>query len=154
MSKIVNKYIEVCVFKFQDDTPSYLMLRRSKDQKVYPDLWQFVSGSVDEHEIAVDAALRELQEEAGFIPKAFWVVPHVNSFYDPQDDCINVNPMFAAQVEAGSQPKLSQEHSDFAWLPFEEALKRLVWPGQRQGLRIVHEFIVRGEEAATYTRLR
>jgi len=154
MALIACKIIEVCVFKFEKDRPWYLLLHRAKDEKIYPNIWQFVSGSIEGDEKAVDAAMRELLEETGINPQAFWVVPFVNSFYDPEWDSVNLSPMFAAQAEAGTKPILSNEHFEFGWFSYEDALKKLVWPGQREGMRIVQEYIVRGNQAGTVTRLR
>lgn len=83
MATIVCRIIEVCVFRFINDRAEYLVLKRSPTEKMYPGLWQFVSGSIEDREKAVDAALRELKEETGMSPKRFWVVPHTNTFYDP-----------------------------------------------------------------------
>lgn len=151
MAIIVCRIVEVCVFRFVRDRPEYLMLKRSPDEKIYPDLWQFVSGSLDEGEKAFDAALRELKEETGLIPQRFWVVPHANMFYDPAYDAVNVSPLFAAQVDPEARPTLSSEHGVFEWLPFVEARRRLVWPGQRLGLEIIDEYILGGEEAGILT---
>jgi dATP pyrophosphohydrolase len=154
MSSIISKFVEVCIFKFERDRVSYLVLHRAKDEKVYPNIWQFVSGGFEGNEKGQEAALRELQEETGFVPKAFWVVPYVNVFYDPGYDSINMSPVFAAQVESGSEPKLSSEHDEYKWCSFDDALKTLTWPGQREALRIVHQYIVRGEDAMKCTRIK
>ena len=100
------------------------------------------------------AAFRELREETGLEPLDIWVVPYVNSFYDHRRDTVNLSPVFAAQVKLGIAPVLSGEHQRFEWLGYEDALRRLVWPGQRDGLRIVHEFIVAGREAAKHSHIR
>ena len=154
MAQIVCKIIEVCVFKFENGRPWYLLLHRAKDEKLYPNLWQCVTGSIEGDEKAVEAAYRELMEETGMTPKAFWVVPFVNSFYDPEWDAVNLSPIFAAQVELGTNPVLSAEHFEFGWFSYEDALRKLVWPGQREGLRVVHDYIVRGEAAGMVTRLQ
>ncbi|MBI1807358.1 MAG: NUDIX pyrophosphatase [Ignavibacteria bacterium] len=154
MPIITCKIIEVCIFKFEDDRPWYLLLHRAKNEKIYPDIWQFVSGSIEGDEKATDAAYRELQEETGLKPKAFWVVPFVNSFYDPGWDAVNLSPLFAAQVPPGDEPTLSHEHDECGWYLFEDAVRKLVWPGQREGIRIVHDYIVKGEKAAKLTRIR
>lgn len=154
MSSLVQKYIEVCIFQFANDRASYLLLHRSKDDEMYPNLWQFVTGSLHSNETAVNGAIRELREETGLEPHAIWVVPYVNMFYDEQRDAVNLNPLFAVQIKPGTSPVLSHEHQQFEWLTYEDARSRLVWPGQQEGLRIVHEFIVAGKDAAKQGRIR
>jgi len=153
MSTLASRIVEVCIFKFENDRAWFLLLHRSKEEKIYPDLWQFVSGSIEGEERAADAARRELEEETGLKPKAFWTVPLVTSFYDPGWDAVNLSPLFAAQVDIGDQPRLSAEHREFGWFSYEDAIRKLVWPGQREGMRIVREYIIRGEEAGRLTRL-
>jgi 8-oxo-dGTP pyrophosphatase MutT (NUDIX family) len=153
MPSVLCKIVEICVFRFKGNRPEYLLLKRSPDERIYPDLWQMVSGTISDGESGVDAARRELTEETGLAPKRFWVVPHVNAFFDPGYDAVNVSPLFAAQVSQGDEPSLSDEHCVFQWLPYEEARRRLVWPGQRRGLDVVHEFILGGEEAASRTTI-
>ncbi len=154
MSHIVCRIIEICVFRFVDDRPEYLLLHRAKDEKVYPGIWQLVSGTIEGNEGGVEAALREFKEETGLKVNRFWVVPYVNSFFDPDHDAVNLSPLFAAQVEAGIEPRLSAEHSEHRWLSYEEALKKLVWPGQRAGLKVTHDYIASGEEAARLLEMK
>lgn len=154
MSQILCRIVEVCVFKFSQDTPLYLLLHRSKDEKVYPGIWQLITGSMEDRERAYEAAFRELREETGLRPLRFWVVPSANTFYDPKEDLVNICPMFAAEVDAVSNPTLSGEHGEFGWFPFHEALALLVWPGQRGGLQVVHQYVTQGEKAARLLELR
>jgi dihydroneopterin triphosphate diphosphatase len=151
MAIIVCRIVEVCVFRFAKDRPEYLLLKRSPDEEIYPGLWQFVSGSMGDGEKAFDAALREMREETCLLPERFWVVPHVNTFYDPANDAVNVSPLFAAQVNAADEPTLSREHSASQWLSFAEARRRLVWPGQRLGLEVIERYVLGGEEAGVRT---
>lgn len=153
MSLISCRIVEVSVFKFEKDRAWFLLLHRSKDEPAYADIWQLVSGVIEGNEKAVDAALRELTEETRLKPKAFWDVPFVNSFYDHVNDVINVSPLFAAQVDVGSEPKLSSEHDDYGWFTYEDAFRKLVWPGQRFGLQMVRDYIVRGQHASQLVRL-
>lgn len=151
MPVIASRIVEVCVFRFRNTKPEYLLLKRADNETIYPSIWQLISGSIDEGEKAYTAALREMNEETGFKPLRFWVVPFVNAFYDPGYDAVNLSPFFAAQVPTDAEPTLSVEHQRHLWLPYDQARKKLVWPGQRQGLSVVHEYIISGEQAAGLT---
>ena len=68
MAEVTSRIIEVCPFRIKGDRGEYLLIRRAPDDPLYPGLWQFVSGRVEEGEKAHEAALRELREEAGDRP--------------------------------------------------------------------------------------
>lgn len=153
MPKIASNIVEVCIFSFDNKEPLYLMLRRSKTEKMYPDTWQIVTGSIENGETALQGALRELKEETGYTPQKFWIVPHVNSFYSVKTDTLNHTIMFAAQVPPKTNPVLSDEHYQFGWYPLAIAKSMCVWTGQIQALDIVHEFIVAGKQTATLSEI-
>ncbi len=142
------------MFRFRGDRGEVLLLRRAKGEALYPGIWQLVTGGVQEGETSLQAAQRELQEETGQEPVGFWVAPSTSSFYDLQQDTIVVIPLFAAQVGVDAEPVLSGEHDLHEWLEFGEAARRLVWPGQREGLAIIHSYIVSGAEAGRLIEVR
>ncbi len=149
LARIVNEIVEVCVFRMKRNRPQYLLLQRSAGEKLYPNLWQIITGTMKKKETSVRAALRELREETHLMPSHVWTVPFVNLFTDPSKDCVHLIPLFAVEVEASLEPRLSHEHRRYEWLSYPAARKRLVWPGQQQGLAVVHEFIARkGKNAA------
>lgn len=151
MAKVVSGLVEVCLFRFVGDRSEYLLLKRRAEDPLYPGIWQTITGSLTEGETAINGALRELREETGLRPARFWVVPHTSAFYDHRDDTMHVVPLFAAQVGPGEEVTLSEEHEAFGWFPFTEARRRVVWPGQKEGLGIVESYILGGEEAARLT---
>lgn len=153
MPDIVSNIIEVCIFSFDNKEPLYLMLRRSLSDRIYPDSWQIVTGSIEPGETAVQGALREMREETGYDPEKFWIVPHVNTFYSVAKDVIHHTIVFAAQVPPRTDPVLSEEHYQFGWYPIQQAKALCVWPGQAKALDIVHEYIVRGKEAAAVSEI-
>lgn len=153
MPIIASSIIEVCVFRFINSGPEYLLLRRAPDERIYPNIWQLVSGSIEGSEKAYEAAVRELREETGFTPEILWTVPFVNVFYDHAYDSMVLSPFFAAQVGPGLDPVLSSEHTEHAWLELKVARSQLVWPGQKSGLDIVHNSIVSGAQASGLTRI-
>jgi len=153
MADLSSRIVEVCPFRIRADRAEFLLIRRAPGETLYPGLWQFVTGRVEEGEKAHAAALRELREETGAVPERFWVVPAVNSFYDPGEDRIAFVPLFAAQIAPDFPIRLSAEHVAHEWASFDAALSRLVWPGQRSCLEIVNRYIVGGEEAGTLLRI-
>ncbi len=146
MPKTVSQIVEVCVFRIVKRESRFLLLKRSADEKVYPGIWQIVTGRIEENEHSVAAALREVREETGFSPHRFWRLPFVNSFYEPVKDLIHLCPYFAAEVSGEADPVLSSEHQEYQWCTFEKAQALLPWSGQRKGVGIVHHHIIPGSE--------
>jgi dihydroneopterin triphosphate diphosphatase len=147
MPKIQCDIVEVVVFSIEDTVPRYLLLKRSPDDRLYPLIWQFITGGINDGEKAYEAAHREFTEETGLTCKRCVTVPHVNSFYDAKKDMVHSTLIFAVHVTDGTDPALSVEHAEFKWCTLEEAHELLVWPGQRQALSMVHHYVAGGQEA-------
>lgn len=148
MASVVSRIVEVCIFRFTGSSVEYLLLRRATEDHLYPGIWQWVTGALLDGEKTLDGALREVREETALDAIRLWIVPHVTMFYESVHDNVHLSPLFAIQVENGVDPVLSPEHQEYRWLPYAEARRRLVWPGQREGLEMVERFIVTGEEGA------
>jgi 8-oxo-dGTP pyrophosphatase MutT (NUDIX family) len=100
------------------------------------------------NESALKAAMRELKEETSLSPKHCWTIPYVDTYFDLAKDTIQLVPVFAVELDSSSVIHLSKEHQKFEWLKYEDARKRLVWPGQRHSMDVVQEFIIGNTEAA------
>ncbi len=135
---VESSLIEVHIFRKIENDLEFLLLKRASNEK-YPDLWQMVTGSI-ENENAHQTALREINEETGLTPIKFWVVPNINSFYSPERDVIVMIPVFAVLVDENQKVIISEEHSEFKWVKKEEAIKLLAWPGQRNSVEIIYEY--------------
>jgi dATP pyrophosphohydrolase len=144
MADVSSRVIEVCIFRLARNEPRYLLVCRSANDPLYPGLWQIVTGMLEGNEHAVTAALREVHEETGLKPQRFWVVPFIDLFYSAPNNTVNLSPFFALQVNEADEPRLSAEHQAFEWLPYQQADSRLVWPGQKMGLKLLHEYVVGG----------
>jgi dATP pyrophosphohydrolase len=155
MPEIVSTIVEVCAFRRRQppNGEEFLLLQRSESDRIYPGLWQLITGSIRGTETAVSAALREMSEETGITPARVWVVPLVNSFYVASDDVVHLTTVFAAEVHSDSVIKLSSEHQNYLWLGYEQTLNKLVWPGQRRVITTVQEFILRPSSQSRLTEI-
>lgn len=151
--QVISTLIEAHIFRHVGDDIEFLLLKRAPHEK-YGGVWQMVTGAIDEGEKAYETALREIKEETGFTPQRFWTAPNVNSFYYPERDYINMIPVFAAQVEAGSEVVISDEHDDYKWVNKEEALKLLAWPGQRQSVKSIYEYFTVEENFLKFVEMK
>jgi dihydroneopterin triphosphate diphosphatase len=149
--KLKSDLIELHVIKIINNEMLFLLLKRSA-HKIYPGLWQMVSGHIKQGETAARTALRELQEETGLQPSRFWVAPNVNSFYSPDEDSISFIPVFVAQVN-NDNVLISDEHSEFKWVNSEEAKTFLAWEGQRRSVDIIKEYITNQMSFLKFTEI-
>lgn len=153
MPNIASTIVEVCVFRTNTNRHEYLLLQRAENDRIYPGIWQIVSGSIKPGETATQAALRELREETKLRAKRFWVVPLVNSFYVSSEDVLHFTTVFAAEANVGEELRLSSEHQNSSWLSNDEAMKKLVWPGQRKAISMVQEFIIQSPTSSNLTEI-
>ena len=149
--KIISDLVEVHLFRIENNELKFLLLKRSA-HKIYPGLWQMVSGHIKVGETAVQTALRELLEETGIRPFRLWVAPNINSFYSPDDDSICIMPVFAAQIK-DDNVLISEEHSEFKWVNSEEAKTFLAWEGQRRSVDIIKEYFTNQISFLNFTEI-
>lgn len=152
MPQIVSDIVDVYVFRRVQAHVQFLVLRRRPDV-VLGDTWQSIHGKIEPGERAVDAALREVTEQTGFLPKKLYSADYINQFYDHHTDRIVLAPSFAALVGSREQPRLSSEYHDYAWCDLEETVARLPWSGQRWAARHIYDVIAMGGEEAEFYAL-
>jgi len=133
------KLVEAHVIRLKNNILEFLLLKRSPSES-YPNLWQMVTGSIQEGETAYQTAIREIREETSLIPEKLWIIPNINAYYSPKDDPIYHIPVFAALVNENHEVNISSEHSEFIWAPYEKSHKLLAWEGQRKSQYIIKEY--------------
>ncbi|HIG75692.1 MAG TPA: NUDIX pyrophosphatase [Bacteroidetes bacterium] len=139
----------VDVYPYREATSGrqFLVLHRAEGH-AYAGAWRMVGGKIDPGETAWAAALRELREETGMVPRRFWSLPSVNTFYDWSRDIVALAPAFAAEVQGGVT--LCAEHDAYEWLPPAEAASRLGWPEQQRLLRLADALLEAGPLAPSW----
>ena len=133
------RLVDVYPYRIEDGLPQFLLLHRAP-AVIYAGQWRMVGGKVHEHETSYEAAVREFREETSLGVAKAWVIPSVNTFYDPKADQIRYIPTFAIECEPGPVG-LNHEHDDFGWFTVENATEMLGWHEQKRILGIVHDII-------------
>lgn len=134
MTRAQARVVDVYPYRFGASGAVEFLLMRRAVGRAYAGQWRMVGGKIEAGEAAWQAALREVQEETGQRPRRFWVLPSLNTFYEWQEDRVNLTPAFAAELRG--DPMLDREHDAFCWLQMEEAAGRLSWPEQQRLLRL------------------
>jgi 8-oxo-dGTP pyrophosphatase MutT (NUDIX family) len=128
----------------------HLLLRRAASKRQFPNMWQVVTGTIEESEPPLQTAFREVEEETGLVASALWVMPHVGTFYDAVRDVMNLVPCFAAIFDHSPEisphntvtVRLSDEHSEYEWCNAERAMQQLVIPSHIQGVETLERHIL------------
>ena len=117
------------IFRTSTDRGIEILLIRRAPDRIYPGIWQCVTGGLEGDEKVVDGALRELEEETGITAadiETLYGLDQVNLFHAEHVDALLAEAVFAAHVRAGVEPRLSLEHDDARWVSPEEARETVV----------------------------
>jgi 8-oxo-dGTP pyrophosphatase MutT (NUDIX family) len=118
-----------------------LLIRRAA-HRIFPGLWQCVTGGVEPGERIPAAAMREVLEETGLGPveiEAFYDLDQVAPFYDEGSDAVVVSAIFAARVRPAAEARESWEHDGLRWVPAADAPRLAIWPSYGESVRRVRE---------------
>lgn len=121
-----------------DGSLRYALFRRADDQ-----YWQGIAGGGESGESPLEAARREAAEEAGLTVQAEFIaldsmttIPVVNVTGDLRwGDSLLVIPEYAYGACCDTDDvTISDEHSEFRWFTFGDAVKALRWDSNRNAL--------------------
>ena len=127
-----------------------LLLHRAPG-RIFPGIWQPVTGRLEDGERIVDGALRELIEETGIAPEGIetlYGVDQVNIFHADHIDMLQAEAVFAAELRSGVEAVLSDEHDDQRWVTPAEAAEMVLWPAYREAIAQIEWLAGHPERAA------
>ena len=111
--------IAAYICRIENGNARFLIIKR---QTPYlPNSWQMVSGKIKKGKKAWEAALREIREETGLIPDRLYSANDVELFYEVNQNCINLVPVFVGLIDSDQPVRLSPEHSECKWVSAEES---------------------------------
>jgi len=121
--------------------PEYLILKR----KLHWIGWEFPKGGIEKNENITSAAKRECKEETSL--KIIKIKKHSIKGKYKYHKLLKDRPgfigqtytLFSAEVSDGKIKLDKKEHSAYAWLPYNKAIKKLTWKNQKKCLRIVNK---------------
>jgi lipoyl(octanoyl) transferase len=124
------------------DGERVLLLHRRPERGNF---WQPITGSIEEGELPLDTARRELIEETGHsgepeaidLEQSFMIESHfLAAKYPPPIIASEIG--FAVEVPAGMPVRMdAAEHDDYGWFTFAEAYERIRWTDDREALEKV-----------------
>lgn len=107
--------------------------------------WDFVKGHVEKRDASETAtAMRELTEETGITQLEFNPGYKESMYYEfnrgPRERVKKVVVYFLGETEE-KEIKISFEHQDFTWLPYEEALNLLTYENAKDLIRKAQPYL-------------
>lgn len=141
------------LFRTGGDGGIEILLIRRAAGRLYPGLWQCVTGKLEAAERIVDGALREVAEETGLGPsdfEAFMETDIVNWFHAADLDTLLCEAVFAARVRPGAEVVISDEHDAFQWLVPAQARALVTWPAYERAIDTVVWLVENPTRAMTF----
>jgi len=136
--------IAAYICKIENETAYFLLIRRCG--KFLNGNWQMVSGKIEKGETAWQAALREIKEETNLVPEKLYSADWVERFYEANQNCINLVPVFVAFVKEPLEVKLSPaEHDAFKWVTKAEMMKGLEFRSQKDALNHIDTYFIKNK---------
>lgn len=153
MPKVNSIYVECYVARRFRGGYKFLLLKRAEGDRLYPGIWQIITGKIEKGEKAYETAIREVKEETGLNAERLYVLPHTTTFYSPRTDTISLIPLFVCIVK-DDKVKISEEHSSSLWLDAQKASGRLYFKSQKENIKFVEYNLRTKDRLKTFTEIK
>jgi len=111
--------------------------------------WGFPKGHIEPGEDERAAAVREVREEAGLEVTLLEGFRQVDTWsFLRQGERVEKQAVYFIAEAKAREARLSPEHTDLIWLPFEKALARLNYESGRVILKKANDFLLKNRHYA------
>jgi dihydroneopterin triphosphate diphosphatase len=120
----------------------FLQMLRSPVTAMMGGVWGMPGGAIEAGERPSEAARRELFEEAGLVPLELYLLDFVSSFYSESLNAIIHGVNYCAIIDPNAKVTLNDEHTEYRWLPVDEADDYLVWGSEIDAMRAIKRIVL------------
>ena len=137
---MTRKHILVYLYRRRKGITEFLLLRRSETLGGF---WQPITGTVEPCESFIHAAQREVQEETS-IEIDHCLTGPLDEIRFPDDNGVeHIVQYFGAESHSDAEVRLSDEHDEFLWRSFVDALEYVIYPEYVDALRKLYQCLRR-----------
>ncbi len=133
------------IFRKENRDIKYLLLHYPSGSRTSKDYWDFPKGHIEKEEKPEVTVLREVEEETGlgdikFIEGFKEVIKY---FFKVQRKTVFKIVVFYLAKTKTKEVKISQEHTGYRWVSYEEALEQLEFKNAKEILKKANDFLSR-----------
>ncbi len=138
---LVEKSAGVIIFR-RDEEIKYLLLKYGYGH------WDFVKGNIEKGENEIETIIRETKEETGIEDLKFLkgFKEKISYFYRKGKDLVYKEVVFYLAETKEKKVRLSYEHEDYCWLPFEKALEKITFNNSKKLLKKANSYLKNEKE--------
>ncbi|MGQ4894645.1 MAG: bis(5'-nucleosyl)-tetraphosphatase [Candidatus Njordarchaeia archaeon] len=135
---IREKSAGAIIFRKEENRAYYLLLHYQAGH------WDFPKGNIENGEKEIDTAKREIYEETGIqdVEFIFGFREVIEYFYYRNGQKVYKTVVFYLAKTNTKEVRLSYEHKGYAWLSYEEAIKRVTYKSSKKVLEKAHRYLL------------
>ena len=137
-NKITREFSSGGVVFKKEGNKTLWLVTKSAISDLYPNaVWRLPKGWIDEGENTEEAAVREVREEGGVEAKIIKKIETVRYFFTTPDRAkiLKFVTFYLMEFVKDLPQGFGEETSEIAWLPFDQAYKKLSFSGEKQMLK-------------------
>jgi len=137
MKNKLSTIVQIIIYKMNGDELVFLLLKRNKDKGGF---WTAVNGTLEQDESIEECRVRELFEETQIKKVLNWSHQIYKFNFEYRERIMTVL-VFSAQVDKDQEIIINEEHTEYKWLNFTEALELLKFDDDKKALQICNDII-------------